>query len=168
MEIASNTVVTLSYHVRKESEKGELVDYSGQDYPLRFLIGAGKMLPYFEEQLLGKNNQETFAFKLPAEFAYGQRDEHLIKKIPIQFFTEQEGYTKETLIIGEYIRYEDSKESQSGKIISKDKTTIRVDFNHPLAGQDLFFKGQIISVRKASFEEIERQHHIEPDGIRFQ
>ncbi|MFQ3213871.1 MAG: FKBP-type peptidyl-prolyl cis-trans isomerase SlyD [Marivirga sp.] len=168
MEIAENTVVTLSYHARKGDQEGELVDYSGQDYPLRFLIGAGKMLPYFEQQLIGKSNQEDFDFKLPAEYAYGQRDEHLIKNLPVTYFREQEGYTAETLVIGEYIRYENTEEAQSGKIISKDKLRVMVDFNHPLAGHDLFFKGHIIAVRKASFEEIQRQHHIEPDGIRFQ
>ena len=168
MEIKDQTVVTLSYHVRKSDEEGELVDYSGQDYPLRFLIGAGKMLPYFEEQLKGRSNQENFAFKLPAEFAYGKKDESLIREIPIEEFTSQEGYTKETLQVGEFIRYENAEEAQSGRIISKTGKAVLVDFNHPLAGQDLFFKGQIISVRKASFEEIERGHHIEPDGIRFQ
>lgn len=168
MEIQENTVVTLSYHVRKTNEEGELVDFSGQSYPLRFLFGNGKMLPYFEEQLKGKTNNETFAFRLPADFAYGKKDESLIKSFPIEEFTEKEGYTKETLERGAYIRYENSEEAQSGQIIDKSKHEIQVDFNHPLAGQDLFFKGNIISVRKASFEEIERQHHIEPDGIRFQ
>lgn len=168
MEIQKNTVVTLSYHVRKDDENGALVDYSGQDYPLRFLIGAGKMLPYFEEHLIGKSNHDNFAFRLPADFAYGKKDESLIKEIAIEQFLEKEGYTKETLQIGEFIRYENAEEAQSGKIIDKSKRHIKVDFNHPLAGTDLFFKGQIISVRKASFEEIERQHHIEPDGIRFQ
>jgi FKBP-type peptidyl-prolyl cis-trans isomerase SlyD len=168
MEIEENTVVTLCYHVRKKDEKGELVDFSGQSYPLRFLLGTGKMLPYFEEQLKGKSQNEVFAFRLPADFAYGKKDESLIKHIPIEEFTEKEGYTKETLEVGAYIRYENNEESQSGQIIDKSKKTIQVDFNHPLAGQDLFFKGNIISVRKASFEEIERQHHIEPDGIRFQ
>ena len=129
MEIANNTVVTLSYHVRKENEEGELVDYSGQDYPLRFLIGAGKMLPYFEEQLKGRNNQETFAFKLPAEFAYGKRDEHLVKDIPLEEFKDQEGYTEETIQIGEFIRYENQEEAQSGKIISSRKSLIRKPAN---------------------------------------
>lgn len=138
MEIQENTVVTLSYHVRKKDEKGELVDFSGQSYPLRFLFGSGKMLPYFEEQLRGKNQNETFSFKLPADFAYGKKDESLIKTIPIEKFTEKEGYTKETLEVGAYIRYENHKESQSGKIIDKNKKEVKVDFNHPLAGQNLF------------------------------
>jgi FKBP-type peptidyl-prolyl cis-trans isomerase SlyD len=168
MEIQDNTVVTMSYHVRKMDEEGELVDFSGQSYPLRFLVGTGKMLPYFEEQLKGKSHNEVFAFRLPADFAYGKKDESLIKSIPIEDFTANEGYTKETLEVGSYIRYENSEESQSGQIIDKTRKEVKVDFNHPLAGQDLFFKGNIISVRKASFEEIERQHHIEPDGIRFQ
>ncbi len=168
MEIQKNTVVTLSYHVRKDGENGAVVDFSGQDYPLRFLIGAGKMLLYFEEHLIGKTNKENFAFLLPVDFAYGKKDEALIKEIPIEQFLEKEGYTKETLQKGEFIRYENKSEVQSGKIIDKSKRFITVDFNHPLAGKDLYFKGQIISVRKASFEEIERQHHIEPDGIRFQ
>tara|TARA_R100000027_G_scaffold67152_2_gene64819 strand:+ start:1502 stop:1603 length:102 start_codon:yes stop_codon:yes gene_type:complete len=33
MEIQENTVVTLSYHVRKKDAEGELVDFSGQSYP---------------------------------------------------------------------------------------------------------------------------------------
>ena len=73
MEIEENTVVTLCYHVRKKDEKGELVDFSGQSYPLRFLLGTGKMLPYFEEQLKGKSQNEVFAFRLPADFAYGKK-----------------------------------------------------------------------------------------------
>ncbi len=168
MEIQENTVVTLSYHVRKDDEKGELVDFSGQDYPLRFLFGTGKILPYFEKQIEGKSNQDVFAFRLPADFAYGKMDESLIKKIPVEQFLEKEGYTKETLQLGEFIRYENAEEAQSGKIIDKNKEYLLIDFNHPLAGTDLYFKGHIISVRKASFEEIERKHHIEPDGIRFQ
>jgi len=168
MEIADNTVVTLSYHVRKDDEQGELVDYSGQDYPLRFLMGSGKMLPYFENQLMGRSNNENFSFQLPADYAYGKKDESLIKDIPLAEFKDHEGYTDETLQVGEFIRYENNEEAQSGKIIRRDRKAIQVDFNHPLAGKDLFFKGHIISVRKASFEEIERQHHIEPDGIRFQ
>ena len=168
MEIADNTVVTLSYHVRKDDEQGELVDYSGQDYPLRFLMGSGKMLPYFENQLMGRSNNENFSFQLPADYAYGKKDESLIKDIPLAEFKDHEGYTDETLQVGEFIRYENNEEAQSGQIIDKSRKEVKVDFNHPLAGQDLFFKGNIISVRKASFEEIERQHHIEPDGIRFQ
>jgi FKBP-type peptidyl-prolyl cis-trans isomerase SlyD len=40
--------------VRKKHEEGELVDFSGQSYPLRILFGNGKMLPYFKEQLEDK------------------------------------------------------------------------------------------------------------------
>ena len=167
MEIQENTVVTLSYHVRKNTENGELIDFSGQAYPLRFLFGNGKMLPYFEEQLKRKSQKETFAFRLPADFAYGKKDKSLIKSIPIEEFKENEDYTNETLAVGAYIRYENSQKSQSRKIIDIYRKEVIVDFNHPLAGQDLYFKGNIIAVRRASFEEIQRQHHMEPDGIRF-
>jgi FKBP-type peptidyl-prolyl cis-trans isomerase SlyD len=168
MEVEKNCVVTISYHAREQDEQGMLVDYSGQDYPLRFLVGAGKMLPYFEEHLLGKRNGEIFAFQLPADFAYGKRDESLLKKMSAATLKENQEYTDDSLAVGEFIRLNDAEETQSGRIIERKKDSLLVDFNHPLAGKDLFFKGQIISVRKASFEEIERQHHIEPDGIRFQ
>lgn len=121
MEIQENTVVTLSYHVRKKDAEGELVDFSGQSYPLRFLFGSGKMLPYFEEQLRGKNQNETFSFKLPADFAYGKKDESLIKSIPLEDFTEKEGYTKETLEVGAYIRYENHKNHKAEKSLIKIK-----------------------------------------------
>ncbi|RUA33054.1 MAG: hypothetical protein DSY77_11015 [Bacteroidetes bacterium] len=121
MEIQENTVVTLSYHVRKKDAEGELMDFYGQSYPLRFLFGSGKMLPYFEEQLRGKNQNETFSFKLPADFAYGKKDESLIKSIPLEDFTEKEGYTKETLEVGAYIRYENHKNHKAEKSLIKIK-----------------------------------------------
>tara|TARA_R100000027_G_scaffold67152_2_gene64820 strand:+ start:1628 stop:1873 length:246 start_codon:yes stop_codon:yes gene_type:complete len=79
------------------------------------------MLPYFEEQLRGKNQNETFSFKLPADFAYGKKDESLIKTIPIEEFTEKEGYTKETLEVGAYIRYENHKNHKAEKSLIKIK-----------------------------------------------
>jgi len=45
-----------------------------------------------------------------------------------------------------------------GRVLAiKDKTLV-MDFNHPLAGQDLYFSGQIIEVREASAEELSHGH----------
>ncbi|MDE5611749.1 MAG: peptidylprolyl isomerase, partial [Odoribacter sp.] len=35
---------------------------------------------------------------------------------------------------------------------------VRIDFNHPMAGKDLFFKGEVLGVRDATEEEIEALH----------
>jgi FKBP-type peptidyl-prolyl cis-trans isomerase SlyD len=52
----------------------------------------------------------------------------------------------------------------NGVILGFDDTTVQIDFNHPLADQDLNFKGAIVSVRDASAEELDHGHVHGPGG----
>jgi len=51
-----------------------------------------------------------------------------------------------------------------GKVLEITDDKVKMDFNHPLAGLDLFFKGEILDVRKATAEEIEHGHVHGPEG----
>ena len=42
-----------------------------------------------------------------------------------------------------------------GEILSISPEAVKVDFNHPLAGESLYFKGEILGVRPATPEELE-------------
>ena len=46
----------------------------------------------------------------------------------------------------------------SGKILEVSNESVLVDFNHPLAGLDLYFEGKILEVREATTEEIAHGH----------
>jgi FKBP-type peptidyl-prolyl cis-trans isomerase SlyD len=51
-----------------------------------------------------------------------------------------------------------------GKIIAVSPEGIKMDFNHPLAGMDLHFTGQVVDVREATADEISHGHAHGPGG----
>jgi FKBP-type peptidyl-prolyl cis-trans isomerase SlyD len=51
-----------------------------------------------------------------------------------------------------------------GKIVEVDAENVKMDFNHPLAGTDLHFVGEVLEVREASEEEIAHGHAHGPNG----
>jgi FKBP-type peptidyl-prolyl cis-trans isomerase 2 len=46
----------------------------------------------------------------------------------------------------------------NGTIVTVGDDTVTMDFNHPMAGKDLFFKGKVLAVRDATDEELESLH----------
>ena len=60
---------------------------------------------------------------------------------------------------GNFIPMADSEGNHlQGKIVSVGDETVKMDFNHPLAGMDMHFNGKVIGVRDASAEEIAHGH----------
>jgi FKBP-type peptidyl-prolyl cis-trans isomerase SlyD len=51
-----------------------------------------------------------------------------------------------------------------GKVLEMTDDKVKMDFNHPLAGLDLYFKVDVLDVREASAEEIEHGHVHDPEG----
>ena len=65
----------------------------------------------------------------------------------------------EEMVVGHVLPMMDSVGRRlQGKILSIGDEEVRIDFNHPLAGKDLFFKGEILGVRDATDEELEALH----------
>jgi FKBP-type peptidyl-prolyl cis-trans isomerase SlyD len=51
-----------------------------------------------------------------------------------------------------------------GKVVEINEETVKMDFNHPLAGEALHFKGTVVEVRAASAEELDHGHVHGPGG----
>jgi len=64
LEIGKYSMVTLTYNLYVDDEKGELVEQATETQPLEFLYGAGAMLPKFESHLSGLREGEPFTIKL--------------------------------------------------------------------------------------------------------
>jgi FKBP-type peptidyl-prolyl cis-trans isomerase SlyD len=45
-----------------------------------------------------------------------------------------------------------------GKIVEVGDHFVKMDFNHPMAGQNLFFSGSVVGVREATKEELSHGH----------
>ncbi len=159
MKAEKNNVVSLTYELRIDGKEGEVIDAANENQPLNFIYGSGMMLPKFEENLANLSAEDTFDFKLTAEEGYGIRNEENVADVPINVF-QQDGKTEEDLLkIGNIIPLQDNKGNRfNGKVISLSDDSVKLDFNHPLAGESLFFTGKILSVREATKQEIEHGH----------
>lgn len=164
MVIEKNKVVSVSYELRTHGKEGEIVDLAYEESPLQFIYGIGMMLPKFEENLSNLKVNDTFDFMLTSEEGYGERNEENVSDVPKNLF-EQNGVIQEGLLtIGNVIPLQDENGNRfNGQVVSVTDELVKLDFNHPLADEDLYFTGKIVEVRDATQQELEHGH-IHQDG----
>ena len=154
MTIAKDKVVSVIYEL-KTDPAGEVVEKAVAETPLTFLCGAGQMLEKFEANLLGLKVGEAFDFKLEAAEAYGEASEQAVIDLPKNIFEVNGEFDAEMIKEGNVVPMQDSSgRRMNGIVLEVADSTVKMDFNHPLAGDDLYFKGEVIEVRDASEEEM--------------
>lgn len=120
---------------------GEEFDSSAGREPLEFEVGAGMVIPGFDNAVLDLEPGESVKVTIPAEESYGERQEELIQTVPLEFFGEQlpqEGWMLQL-------------QSEDGQVIpavvvSVTDDSATLDINHPLAGQDLTFDIELVEI----------------------
>lgn len=165
MKIEQNKVVSVTYDLRTQGHESEIVESATNETPLVFIYGAGMMLPKFEEHLTDKNNGDDFQFMLKADEAYGLRlDENYIE-LPKSALMVEGKIDDEMLQVGNLIPLQDQNGNRFDGIVDEVLAdTVKMDFNHPMAGEDLYFTGKIIQVRDATPEELDHGHVHGPHG----
>lgn len=165
MEIAKNTVVRLTYVLKDSDKSGEVIEIVNDANPLLFLYGAGAFFPEFENNLLGKKTDETFSFILECEDAYGARQESQIEYLPIGNFMVDGEVDENILKVGNHLNMSNEKgEKITAKVIEILEDRVKMDFNHMLAGKNLYFEGRILGVRPATPDELDHGHAHGPGG----
>jgi len=159
MKIAPHTVVNLTYTLRENDITGDIVEKVEKEHPATFLMGVGALLQDFETNLAGLQSGDTFSFGIEASAAYGEKDPQAVVDLPISTFVQDGKLLTELLEVGKVIPMSDeSGRPLNGTVVSFDDKKVVLDFNHPLAGQNLHFSGEILSVRLASEEELDHGH----------
>ena len=155
MEIGRNKFVTLSYELRLNGTDGEVVEKTEANAPLEFVFGAGKMLEMFENKLEGLAKGSDFDFELKAAEAYGEVNPNAVVEIPKNIFEVEGKIDEELLTVGNQVPMQDAHGNRlNGIVLEVTDDKVKMDFNHPLAGDNLFFKGEVIEVREATEEEL--------------
>jgi len=159
MIIDKNTVVALKYELRINAEDGELVEKVENDRPLQFIFGIGNMLEKFETNINGLKLGDNFNFKLKSTEAYGEPNPDMLIDVPKDVFKIDGKIDENLLVINKIIPMRDQQGNHlNGKIVKLNGENVTMDFNHALAGQDLFFKGEVLEVREATEEELSHGH----------
>jgi FKBP-type peptidyl-prolyl cis-trans isomerase SlyD len=161
MKITKDKVVSLTYDLRLDHENGEVVETLDQEGPLVFLYGSGNLLPKFEENINGLIVGDSFKFNLTASEAYGEKDSDAVVSVPVSVFEVDGQIDRQMVQIGKKIPMQDSSGNKlTGTIIEIKADSVLMDFNHPLAGNKLYFEGKIVDVREATDEELSHGHAI--------
>lgn len=159
MIIGANKVVSLTYELRTNGKEGKVVETTDQARPFVFLFGAGNVLEDFETNLAGKTIGDSFQFSIDSEKAYGTFNAEAIVNIPKNIFYVDGVLAEDLLEVGSFINMEDGKGNPlQGKVLEVGDHFVKMDFNHPMAGQNLFFSGSVIGVREATKEELAHGH----------
>jgi len=121
-------------------DDGTVFDDSRERQPLEFQVGNQSVIPGFENAVKSMALNEEKSVSLTPEAAYGQRQETLIRDFP----TTMLGQDK--VEVGQNVWFDSPQGPVPGKVMAMAADTFSVDFNHPLAGQNLNFQLTLVGV----------------------
>ena len=139
-EILPGSPVTL--HLSISLEDGtEAISTFGED-PVALEMGDGTLQPGLELALYGLKAGDTQTLKLMPEQAYGLRDPSMIHSMPLTEFDA--GFVPEA---GQVVAFTlPNGDEVPGVLLGVEDGLVEVDFNHPLAGHEISFQVEILSV----------------------
>lgn len=150
--------ITVAYDLYSDNSKGihELIERAPADHPFQFISGLGVALDAFEQKIAPLAEGETFDFTLSVDEAYGPYvDEHVIT-LGKDVFTIDGRFDDKAIYPGAVIPLVNADGNRfQGLVLEVKADSVVVDFNHPLAGRDLHFRGTVVTSRPATAEEIQ-------------
>ena len=142
MSVEKGNKVKIQYEGKLEN--GKVFDKSQEEQPLEFTAGVGQVIPGFDHAVMGMEEGQEKEFKIEAESAYGNRNEELVKTVSRSRLPEgvepKEGMMLQT--------QNPQGQAMPVKVVGVGEEDIKIDFNHPLAGQDLFFNIKVMEVNE--------------------
>jgi FKBP-type peptidyl-prolyl cis-trans isomerase SlpA len=140
-EAKKDNVVKVHYTGKLDS--GQVLDSSKDREPLEFKIGEGKLIPGFENGVVGMKLQESKTIKIPSSEAYGEKKPELMIEVENQQLPEN----LKPEVGMELVSKSPDGQEQIVKIAEVKDASIVVDANHPLAGQDLTFEVELVDIQ---------------------
>ena len=158
MKITANKSVSAEYELYVDGEvegELELMEKATEQQPLNFVYGVGMMLPKFEENLFGMQVGDKFDFVINCEEAYGEYDDDSVLDLERSIFEIDGKLDEEMIFECNVVPLMDSEGNRvNAQIVSVSDSHVKVDLNHPLAGENLHFKGSVLEVREATEKEL--------------
>ncbi len=134
---------TVSVHYAGTLNDGTEFDNSkNRGEPISFVVGSGQMISGFDAALPGMEVGETKSFTVSPEDAYGTRIEENIQNIPRGAFPPEFEFVEGSTVQGQ----QPNGQPFLAKILGQTEEAVTLDFNHPLAGEQLNFDIELISL----------------------
>ena len=135
---------TVTVHYTLRLDDGTVYDTSARGEPLPFTLGDGKLLPGFEDALVGMRVRDSKTVRLPFEEAYGPYHHELVVEIDKSELPEGS-----QPVVGQQVQTtREDGTPLTVAITEVTETTVTLDANHPLAGQNLTFDVQLMGIEE--------------------
>jgi len=151
LKIMDGRVVSMEYTLNVD---GNVMDSLEGREPLEYVHGAGNIIPGLEREMIGMAVGESKDVLVAAMDGYGEEDDKAFMDVPREQFPKE---------IPMKVGTELQVQNQAGQpmyacIDMVGDKSVRLDFNHPLAGKDLHFSVKVVGLREATDEEKEHGH----------
>ena len=152
MKAENNKMVAVDYTLTVD---GKIADRSRPGQPLEFIFGTGMLLPKFEAAIAGKEPGEKVSFTLAPADGYGEIVDDAIVDLPKTIFMVDGKLAEDILFVGSQIPMANAQgQRMLGVVKEIGDDSVKMDFNHPMAGKTLNFDVEVISVRDVTPEDL--------------
>lgn len=139
-QVKSGDRIKVHYHGRLTS--GETFDNSRGRAPLEFEVGSGMVIKGFDEGVMGMAVGDKKTIHIPYQEAYGPKSPDMIFEMPKDRFP-QDMELEEGMILA----MSDGQGQQLPVSITEIReSSVMLDANHRLAGEDLIFDLELVEI----------------------
>jgi FKBP-type peptidyl-prolyl cis-trans isomerase SlyD len=153
MSLTKNQVASVAYTLT--NAEGQVIDQADKENPMAFIHGVGGMILGFEKALEGKNVGDSFSLVVEPADAYGERNDTLTQDLERSMFA---GIPDDQLVVGAQFQSQTDAGIEVVTIAAIEGDTVKIDANHPLAGETLHFDVEMLDIRDATEEELAHGH----------
>ena len=162
MEIKPGKFVVLTYDLYAGAGEPEetLMMRATDEMPDQFVFGVDQnILPSMLKRLEGLKQGDKFDFVLSCEEAFGERNEEHVMELDKEIFMVDGKFVFQCLVVGNTVPMLTSEGYRiNGSVLKVTDDKVLMDFNHPLAGENLHYVGMVKLVRDATEEELHPRH----------
>ena len=152
-----NKFISISYRLYVDGEEGkELMEETQEGKPFQMITGFGIALDAFEKNLANVEQGQNFSFSLEKEEAYGDYIDERVLDLDREMFCIDGRFDHEHIYVDAIIPLQNEEGNHFyGRVLEVGENKVKVDLNHPLAGETLHFEGKVLENRDATAEEIQ-------------
>ncbi|WP_405054130.1 FKBP-type peptidyl-prolyl cis-trans isomerase [Thalassotalea nanhaiensis] len=129
-------------HITMKLSDGSAADSTKvNNKPAKVNMGDQSLSPAFEQQLLGLSQGDSKEFTLAAKDAFGD-----VNPENIHYLDRQKFNSETPAEVGSIVTFTQPGGEIPGIIREVNDLSVTVDFNHPLAGQDITFAVDVVDI----------------------
>jgi FKBP-type peptidyl-prolyl cis-trans isomerase SlyD len=149
--VEDGVVVSMEYTLHVD---GELLDSSDGQGPLQFLVGYGNIIAGLEQEMMGMKIGDSKDVVVQPKDGYGEFDDEAFMEVPRNDFPKEMAVE----VDAELTVRDDAGNARYARVDRVEGDTVTLNFNHPLAGDELHFHVKVVDLREPTEEELEHGH----------